>query len=82
LEALEARSLPPVIFHPQVAIFGVSEMTTKPICHAESESFQPVLTLPLSLSYDHRLIDGAEGAHFLRYMCNALKDSYKALLGE
>src|SRR5699024_819921 len=37
----------PVIYHPQVAILGVSEMMTKPVYHKESESFQPVLTLPL-----------------------------------
>lgn len=72
----------PVIFNPQVAILGVSEMTTKPVYNKETESFQPVLTLPLSLSYDHRLIDGAEGARFLRYVCNALEDPYKAIFGE
>lgn len=70
----------PVIYHPQVAILGVSEMTTKPVY--KDGSFEPQLTLPLSLSYDHRLIDGAEGARFLRYVCNALEDPYKALLGE
>lgn len=70
----------PVIYHPQVAILGVSEMTTKPVY--KGDSFEPQLTLPLSLSYDHRLIDGAEGARFLRYVCNALEDPYKALLGE
>src|SRR5699024_12432240 len=51
----------PVIFYPQVAILGASEMTTRPVYQKETESFQPVVTLPLSLSYDHRLIDGAEG---------------------
>lgn len=70
----------PVIYHPQVAILGVSEMATKPVY--KDGSFEPQLTLPLSLSYDHRLIDGAEGARFLRYVCNALEDPYKALLGE
>lgn len=70
----------PVIYHPQVAILGVSEITTKPVYNAGA--FKPQLTLPLSLSYDHRLIDGAEGARFLRYVCNALEDPYKALLGE
>lgn len=69
----------PVIYHPHVAILGVSEMTPKPVY--EDGSFVPKLILPLSLSYDHRLIDGAEGARFLRYICNALEDPYKALLG-
>src|SRR5699024_6366781 len=71
----------PVIFYPQVAILGASEMTTRPVYQKETESFQPVVTLPLSLSYDHRLIDGAEGVRFLRYVRNALEDPYKALLG-
>ena len=70
----------PVIYHPQVAILGVSQMTTKPVF--KDGNFEPQPTLPLSVSYDHRLIDGAEGARFLRYVCNALEDPYKALLGE
>lgn len=72
----------PVVYHPQVAILGASEMETKPVYNEETDSFRPQLTLPLSLSYDHRLIDGAEGARFLRYVCDALEDPYKALLGE
>lgn len=70
----------PIIYHPQAAILGVSEMKTKPVYNGET--FVPQKTLPLSLSYDHRLIDGAEGARFLRYVCDALEDPYKALLGE
>jgi len=69
----------PVIYHPNVAILGISEMTNKPVY--KDGSFEPRLTLPLSLSYDHRLIDGANGARFLRFICKALEDPYKALLG-
>ncbi len=69
----------PVIYHPNVAILGVSEITNKPVY--KKESFEPRPVLPLSLSYDHRLIDGAQGARFLRFICNALEDPYKALLG-
>lgn len=72
----------PVVYHPQVAILGASKMKAKPVYNEEEDSFQPQLTLPLSLSYDHRLIDGAEGARFLKYVCDALEDPYKALLGE
>ncbi|WP_340106283.1 dihydrolipoamide acetyltransferase family protein [Rhodohalobacter sp. 8-1] len=70
----------PIIYHPQAAILGVSEMKIKPVYNGDT--FVPQKTLPLSLSYDHRLIDGAEGARFLRYVCDALEDPYKALLGE
>lgn len=70
----------PIIYHPQVAILGVSKIKTKPVY--DGDTFVPQKTLPLSLSYDHRLIDGAEGARFLRYICDALEDPYKALFGE
>ena len=70
----------PVIYHPNVAILGASEITVKPVF--TEGNFQPRPRLPLNLSYDHRLIDGAEGARFLRFICNALEDPYKALLGE
>ena len=42
--------------------------------------FQPRLMMPLSLSYDHRLIDGADGARFLRWICEALENPFLILL--
>ncbi len=61
----------PVIFHPQVAILGVARATTVPVW--QEGSFVPQLRLPLTLSYDHRVIDGADGARFLRWICEALE---------
>ena len=81
LGGIGGAQVSPVIFPPQVAILGISEMATAPVYHPETESFQPVVTLPLSLSYGHRLIDRAEEARFLRYVCSVLEDPYKALLG-
>jgi pyruvate dehydrogenase E2 component (dihydrolipoamide acetyltransferase) len=79
LGGIGGTNFTPVVYHPQVAILGVSRVSTKPAFI--DGNFEPRHILPLSLSYDHRLIDGAEGAKFLRWICQALEDPYKALLG-
>jgi pyruvate dehydrogenase E2 component (dihydrolipoamide acetyltransferase) len=67
----------PIINAPEVAILGVSKSTQKPIY--ERGAFIPRLMLPLSLSYDHRVIDGAEAARFVVFLAKTLGD-VKALL--
>ncbi|HEY0746835.1 MAG TPA: 2-oxo acid dehydrogenase subunit E2 [Steroidobacteraceae bacterium] len=67
----------PIINAPEVAILGVSKATLKPLY--ERGGFIPRLMLPLSLSYDHRVIDGAEAARFVVFLAKALGD-VKALL--
>jgi len=67
----------PIINAPEVAILGVSRSTQKPIY--ERGAFIPRLMLPLSLSYDHRVIDGAEAARFVVFLAKTLGDA-KALL--
>jgi pyruvate dehydrogenase E2 component (dihydrolipoamide acetyltransferase) len=62
----------PIVYAPEVAILGVSRASMKPVC--VNNAFEPRLMLPLSLSYDHRLIDGAAAARFLRWVCEALED--------
>ena len=62
----------PIINAPEVAILGVSRSTMKPVWNGES--FQPRLMLPLSLSYDHRVIDGAAAARFTRFLASRLED--------
>ncbi|MGM0392607.1 MAG: 2-oxo acid dehydrogenase subunit E2, partial [Bacteroidota bacterium] len=79
LGGIGGTNFTPIIYHPQVAILGVSRAKTSPV-FSEGE-FKPREVLPLSLSYDHRLIDGAEGAEFLHWIVQALEDPYKALLG-
>ena len=69
----------PIVYSPQVAILGVSRAKVQPVY--TDGNFEPRQILLLSLSYDHRLIDGADGAKFLRWICQALEDPYKALLG-
>jgi pyruvate dehydrogenase E2 component (dihydrolipoamide acetyltransferase) len=63
----------PIVYRPNVAILGVSRSSTEPIFI--NGEFKPRMMLPLSLSYDHRLIDGAEAARFLRWICEALNNS-------
>ncbi|OYW00174.1 MAG: hypothetical protein B7X11_04710 [Acidobacteria bacterium 37-65-4] len=62
----------PIVYWPQVAILGVSRSEMQPVWRVDR--FVPRLFLPLSLSYDHRLIDGADGARFLRWICEAMED--------
>ncbi len=55
-----------------MAILGVSRATTEPVW--DGETFAPGLVMPLSLTYDHRVIDGADGARFLRWICAAIEE--------
>ena len=61
----------PIINSPEVAILGVSRAETEPVWR--DGAFVPRLRLPLSLTYDHRLIDGADGIRFLRWIIEALE---------
>ena len=64
----------PIVNWPEVAILGVSRARIQPEWNDELSSFEPRLMLPLSLSYDHRLVDGAEAARFLRWIAEALEE--------
>jgi len=69
----------PIVSHPQVAILGVSRSYLKPVWD-DGQQFVPRLTLPFSLSYDHRVIDGAEAARFCRSLSEILEDLRRTLL--
>ncbi len=64
----------PVVNSPEVAILGVSRSSYEPV-YTEGQ-FEPRLMLPLSLSYDHRVIDGADGARFIRWVIEALENPF------
>jgi len=64
----------PIVNWPEVAILGVSRSQMKPIWDPEKEAFLPRLYMPYSLTYDHRLIDGAEAARFCRHLAGLLED--------
>ena len=68
----------PIINAPEVAILGVSRASMKPIWNGNE--FEPRLMLPLSLSYDHRVIDGASGARFSTYFAGLMSDIRKLVL--
>ena len=68
----------PIINGTQVAILGLSKNYHKPVW--DGNTFVPRLTLPFSLSYDHRVIDGAEAARFCRSLSNSIEDLRRALL--
>ena len=64
----------PIINAPEVAVLGVGRAQMEPCIHGKDALCAPRLMLPLSLSYDHRLIDGADGARFLRWIIEAIEE--------
>ena len=68
----------PIVNAPEVAILGVSKSSIQP--RWDGKQFQPYLQLPLSLSYDHRVIDGASAARFTAYLAQLLGDMRRVLL--
>jgi pyruvate dehydrogenase E2 component (dihydrolipoamide acetyltransferase) len=78
LGGIGGTAFTPIINAPEVAILGVSKADTKP--KWDGKRFAPRLMLPLSLSYDHRVIDGAMAARFTAYLANVLSDIRRTLL--
>jgi pyruvate dehydrogenase E2 component (dihydrolipoamide acetyltransferase) len=70
----------PIINCPEVAILGVSRSSMQPVYNKDTNGFEPRLILPLSLSYDHRVVDGADGARFTSHMRMMLSDVRRLLL--
>jgi len=68
----------PIVNAPEVAILGVSRSKMQPVWNGKE--FEPRLMLPLSLSYDHRVIDGADGARFTSFLSRVLSDTRRLLL--
>jgi pyruvate dehydrogenase E2 component (dihydrolipoamide acetyltransferase) len=70
----------PIINCPEVAILGVSRSSMQPVYDTKTKTFEPRLILPMSLSYDHRVVDGADGARFTSHMRMMLSDVRRLLL--
>ncbi|HEX3036786.1 MAG TPA: 2-oxo acid dehydrogenase subunit E2 [Thermodesulfobacteriota bacterium] len=68
----------PIIYWPEVAILGISRGRTEPVY--VNGQFEPRLMLPLSLSHDHRVIDGADAVRFLRWIVEALEEPFRLIL--
>jgi pyruvate dehydrogenase E2 component (dihydrolipoamide acetyltransferase) len=78
LGGIGGTAFTPIVNAPEVAILGVSKSQTKPVW--DGQAFRPRLMLPLSLSYDHRVIDGAQAARFVAYLAQVLADMRRVLL--
>ena len=78
LGGIGGTAFTPIINAPEVAILGVSKSATKPMW--DGKAFAPRLILPLSLSYDHRVIDGAQAARFVTYLSHILADMRRVML--
>jgi pyruvate dehydrogenase E2 component (dihydrolipoamide acetyltransferase) len=78
LGGIGGTSFTPIVNAPEVAILGVTRAATKPVWNGQE--FVPRLMLPLSLSYDHRVIDGAAAARFVVHLAGVLSDLRRALL--
>ena len=74
LGGIGGTSFTPIVNWPEVAILGISRGAQEPVWNGSS--FEPRLMLPLSLSYDHRVIDGADAARFLRWVCEAFEQPF------
>ncbi len=83
LGGIGGTAFTPIVNSPEVAILGVSRAQMKPVYQQNDKGegeFVPRLILPLSLSYDHRVIDGADGARFTTFLSKVLSDTRRLLL--
>ena len=78
LGGIGGTAFTPIVYSPQVAILGVSRASREAVFI--NENFEPRMMLPLMLTYDHRIIDGADAARFLRWVCQALENPMTILL--
>lgn len=76
LGGLGGTGFTPIVNPPEVAILGVSRSAMEPVYDQASGEFEARLMLPLSLTYDHRLIDGAAAVRFLRWICDAIEEPF------
>ncbi|MBK6765405.1 MAG: 2-oxo acid dehydrogenase subunit E2 [bacterium] len=74
LGGIGGTNFTPIVNQPDAAILGVSRAQTKPVWNGKE--FAPRRIMPLALSYDHRLIDGADAARFLRWICQAVEEPF------
>jgi len=74
LGGIGGTAFTPIVNWPEVAILGVSRGATEPVW--KNNQFEPRLMLPLSLSYDHRVIDGADGMRFMKWVVEAIEQPF------
>ena len=79
LGSISGTGFSPIVNYPEVAILGVAKSRQEPV--VSDGRIEPRLIMPICLSYDHRVIDGADGARFTRQLVQSLEDPEKMLLG-
>ncbi len=80
LGGIGGTSFTPIVNAPEVAILGATRSAMKPVWNSKENGFVPRLMLPLSLSYDHRVVDGAAAARFMVHLVGVLSDLRRVLL--
>jgi pyruvate dehydrogenase E2 component (dihydrolipoamide acetyltransferase) len=76
LGGIGGTAFTPIVNTPEVAILGIARARMEPVYQKDTSQFAPRLMLPLSLSYDHRVVDGADGIRFLRWIVEALEQPF------
>ena len=76
LGGIGGTNFTPIVNPPDVAIIGVSRGSVEPVWNKEKETFEPKMMMPMSVTYDHRLIDGANAARFMRLLCDIIEDPF------
>lgn len=74
LGGIGGTAFTPIVNTPEVAILGIARGTMEPVWNKEKSEFEPRMMMPLCLSYDHRVIDGANGARFTRFLTSMIED--------
>jgi pyruvate dehydrogenase E2 component (dihydrolipoamide acetyltransferase) len=79
LGSISGTAFTPIVNHPEVAILGIAKSREEPV--VRNGRVEPRLIMPLCLSYDHRVIDGADGARFTKHLAESLEDPERLLIG-
>ncbi|HEX8463559.1 MAG TPA: 2-oxo acid dehydrogenase subunit E2 [Abditibacterium sp.] len=74
LGGIGGTAFTPIVNTPEVAILGIARGTMEPVWNKETNAFEPKMMMPLCLSYDHRVIDGADGARFTRFIASMIEE--------
>ncbi len=80
LGGIGGHAFTPIVTPPEVAILGVSRSAVEGVWNEDTGAFEPRTMMPLALTYDHRLIDGASAARFLRWLCQAMEEPFAMAL--
>ena len=81
LGGIGGTAFTPIVNTPEVAILGIARGAIEPVWNKEKSEFEPRMMMPLCLSYDHRVIDGANGARFTRFLASMIEDPNLIALG-